>query len=99
MAIYTPGLCGCGQPATTEIQCGWHNGPTAHQSGGQYEEMCEACYAETGEAAAHRRQHGILRACEALGIRHGGMVCLDGYGAHLRAAEIRAWIESHPQGA
>ena len=58
MAIYTPsrgesrdGKCGCGKPATTEVQCGWdpgvHYGPNHHlnrQGGGQYDEVCDDCY-------------------------------------------------------
>jgi hypothetical protein len=60
MAVYTPsrgerpdGLCACGQPATTEIQTGWHN-PTTGVGGGQYEEMCDACFAEIAPKAGHR---------------------------------------------
>ena len=53
MSIYTPscgesadGVCGCGAPATTEIQVGWHNPPHGNgPSGGQYQEMCEECFA------------------------------------------------------
>ncbi len=52
MAIYTPsrgqqrdGRCNCGEPATTEIQVGWHQ-PTTGPGGGQYEEMCETCFAQ-----------------------------------------------------
>jgi hypothetical protein len=60
MATYCPatgghpdGICDCGAPAATEIQCGWHNGRDGSPSGGQYEEMCAACYAETEEAQGH----------------------------------------------
>lgn len=70
MSIYIPclnetrdGICGCGAPATTEVQCGWHNADHQGQpSGGQYEEICEACYSQTDEAQGHRRAHfAILR--------------------------------------
>ena len=46
MGTSPDGICGCGQPATTEIQVGWYNASrTARDSsGGQYEEMCEECY-------------------------------------------------------
>lgn len=52
MALYTPclgetpdGKCSCGQPATTEVQAGWHNaGYQGAPFGGQYEEVCEECY-------------------------------------------------------
>lgn len=81
------GLCGCGAPATTSIQTGWHNGPTASQSGPQQEELCEACYDCTDEAAHYRQQAHITEACRMLGIVGHG-VRISGYGAHPRSAEI-----------
>jgi len=52
MSTYCPakgeirdGLCDCGRPATTEVQSGWHNGGDGEPSGGQYTEICEACFA------------------------------------------------------
>lgn len=52
MAIYMPclgeerdGRCHCGRPATTEVQVGWHNGEYGGPSGGQYDEICEECFA------------------------------------------------------
>lgn len=53
--------------------------------------LCEACYDETDEAQAYRRHAAIAAAaCERLGIPHGWLVRLEGYGAHPRAAEIVA---------
>lgn len=53
MSIYIPvlgeerdGLCDCGAKATTELQCGWHNGDHGEPSGGQYVEVCKQCYEE-----------------------------------------------------
>lgn len=47
-------ICGCGRPATTEIQCGWDHTANGGAGGGVYEPLCEGCYSETDEAAYHR---------------------------------------------
>ena len=62
MSIYIPcrgeaadGVCGCGAPATTEIQVGWVNPPDGRgPGGGQYEEVCEACFADATAAECGR---------------------------------------------
>ena len=93
VSIYCPsrggradGVCGCGVPATTEFQCGVD----------RYEEMCEACYDRTEEAAHYRHEADVRRACEALAIPTRYGVRVEGYAAHTRAAEILAWIKAHP---
>jgi hypothetical protein len=58
--------CVCGRSATTEIQIGWDRTANGGAGGGVYEPLCDECYAETPEAAAHRRRYGeIVQAVEA----------------------------------
>lgn len=52
------GRCGCGAPATTEVQVGWHQGRDGRPSGGQYQEICEACYVNDGHAEEEATRAG-----------------------------------------
>lgn len=46
----TEPLCGCGAPATTEVQVGWDRHANGGAGGGVYEPVCDTCWPETADA-------------------------------------------------